>query len=165
MSGPGKSAPAETALRQGSKWTCRRRGLANLLTMGHCAPAVMRTILDLREREEDWLVRLVAGLPGGVVSPWLRLDQPVLAAPLPGIETQEFRLGDEAAVLDAGGRKGRGNRAGDGARVRAGDHGAGRSVLQRAHRAPPVVAAAPAVPAAVPAISPAAAFTAATMFT
>lgn len=40
--------------------------MGNMLRMGHCAPAVMRTILDISERREDWPVRLVAGLPGGI---------------------------------------------------------------------------------------------------
>jgi hypothetical protein len=44
----------------------RRRGMSNLLKMGHCAPAVMQTILDLGNNEEEWLVRMTAGLPGGI---------------------------------------------------------------------------------------------------
>lgn len=44
----------------------RRRSLSNLLRMGHCAPAVMRTLLDASAAEAPWLVRLVAGLPGGI---------------------------------------------------------------------------------------------------
>jgi hypothetical protein len=44
----------------------RRRGLSNLLKMGHCAPAVMQTILDLGNKKEEWLVRMTAGLPGGI---------------------------------------------------------------------------------------------------
>ncbi len=40
--------------------------MGNMLRMGHCAPAVMRTILDISDRREDWPVRLVAGLPGGI---------------------------------------------------------------------------------------------------
>jgi hypothetical protein len=44
----------------------RRRGLSNLLKMGHCAPAVMQTILDLENTKEEWLVRMTAGLPGGI---------------------------------------------------------------------------------------------------
>ena len=46
----------------------RRRGLSNLLKMGHCAPAVMQTMLDLRNSKEEWLVRMTAGLPGGIGS-------------------------------------------------------------------------------------------------
>ena len=46
------------------------------------------------------LLAVLAGLPGGTVSSWLRLDQPALAAPLPGIEAQGSWLGDEEAVLD-----------------------------------------------------------------
>ncbi len=44
----------------------RSRGLSNLLRMGHCAPAVTRTILDVTGAEGDWPVRLAAGLPGGI---------------------------------------------------------------------------------------------------
>jgi hypothetical protein len=40
----------------------RRRGLSNLLKMGHCAPSVMQTILDLGNTKEEWLVRMTAGL-------------------------------------------------------------------------------------------------------
>ena len=46
----------------------RRRGLSNLLKMGHCAPTVMQTILDLGNTKEEWLVRMTAGLPGGIGS-------------------------------------------------------------------------------------------------
>jgi hypothetical protein len=34
--------------------------------MGHCAPAVMRTLLEASGAENDWPIRLVAGLPGGI---------------------------------------------------------------------------------------------------
>jgi len=44
----------------------RRRGLANLLKMGHCAPAVMQTIQDLGDTKGEWLVKMTAGLPGGI---------------------------------------------------------------------------------------------------
>jgi C_GCAxxG_C_C family probable redox protein len=44
----------------------RRRGLSNLLKMGHCAPSVMQTLLDLGNTKENWLVRMTAGLPGGI---------------------------------------------------------------------------------------------------
>ena len=44
----------------------RGRSLANLAKMGHCAPTVMQTLLDASEAEAPWLVRLVAGLPGGI---------------------------------------------------------------------------------------------------
>lgn len=40
--------------------------MSNLLKMGHCAPAVMQTLLDLGNIKEDWLVRMTAGLPGGI---------------------------------------------------------------------------------------------------
>lgn len=44
----------------------RSRALANLLRMGHCAPSVMQTLLDVSETEAEWLVKLVGGLPGGI---------------------------------------------------------------------------------------------------
>ncbi len=45
---------------------CCRSGLTNLLKMGHCAQAVMQTILDLGNTKEEWLVRMTTGLPGGI---------------------------------------------------------------------------------------------------
>jgi C_GCAxxG_C_C family probable redox protein len=53
---------AETARR------LRARGLANVLRMGHCAPSIMQAMLDVSETEASWLVRLTAGLPGGIGS-------------------------------------------------------------------------------------------------
>ena len=61
-----KPAPVATVLSYRTKRMYRRRGLSNLLKMGHCAPAVMRTILDLEDKKEEWLVRITAGLPGGI---------------------------------------------------------------------------------------------------
>jgi hypothetical protein len=40
--------------------------LANLIRMGHCAPTVMKTILDISSSEKEWLIRLSAGMPGGI---------------------------------------------------------------------------------------------------
>jgi len=42
------------------------RAYANLFRMGHCAPAVMRTIGDHSAPGKDWLVRFSAGMPGGI---------------------------------------------------------------------------------------------------
>ena len=60
----------ETRSRQRPKrrpnWAYRRRGFSNLLRMGHCAPTVMQTILDVSSTEKEWLVRLSAGMPGGI---------------------------------------------------------------------------------------------------
>jgi Putative redox-active protein (C_GCAxxG_C_C) len=47
-------------------WDYRRQGLTNLMRMGHCAPTVMQTILDISATEKEWLVRLSAGMPGGI---------------------------------------------------------------------------------------------------
>jgi C_GCAxxG_C_C family probable redox protein len=46
--------------------TLRRRSMSNLLRMGHCAPTVMQTLLDASDTEAEWLVKLTAGLPGGI---------------------------------------------------------------------------------------------------
>ena len=46
----------------------RRRGLSNLLKMGHCAPTVMQTLMDLGNTKEEWMVKMTAGLPGGIGS-------------------------------------------------------------------------------------------------
>lgn len=44
----------------------RRKSVGNLLRMGHCAPTVMQTMLDASDTEATWLVKLTAGLPGGI---------------------------------------------------------------------------------------------------
>lgn len=44
----------------------RRRSVGNLLRMGHCAPSVMQTVLDASATKDTWLVKLTAGLPGGI---------------------------------------------------------------------------------------------------
>ncbi len=62
----GKPSPFNADLSYRTKKVYRRRGLSNLLKMGHCAPAVMQTILDLGNVKEEWLVRMTAGLPGGI---------------------------------------------------------------------------------------------------
>ena len=46
--------------------TLRRRSVWNLLRMGHCAPTVMQTLLDASDTQAEWLVKLTAGLPGGI---------------------------------------------------------------------------------------------------
>jgi hypothetical protein len=48
-----------------------RRASANLLRMGHCAPSIMQTLVDVRPpapaaAENAWLVKLAAGMPGGI---------------------------------------------------------------------------------------------------
>ncbi len=44
----------------------RQKSLANLLRMGHCAPTVMQTLLDISAPDKEWLVRFSAGMPGGI---------------------------------------------------------------------------------------------------
>jgi hypothetical protein len=64
----GKSDPVRQVLSNRTKRMYRRRGLSNLLKMGHCAPAVMQTLLDLGNTKEEWMVKMTAGLPGGIGS-------------------------------------------------------------------------------------------------
>ena len=49
-----------------SKREYRNRSIGNLLKMGHCAPTVMQTVLDSAHTEQEWLVKLTAGMPGGI---------------------------------------------------------------------------------------------------
>ena len=57
---PSLDSDAETARR------LRNRGLANILRMGHCAPSIMQAMLDVSGTDAQWLVKLTAGLPGGI---------------------------------------------------------------------------------------------------
>jgi len=52
--------------RLGTKWMYWKRSLSNLLRMGHCAPTVMQTLLDVSGTQKEWLVKLSAGMPGGI---------------------------------------------------------------------------------------------------
>lgn len=56
----------KTKVTSGRKYY--RYALANLIKMGHCAPTVMKTILDISSAEKEWLVRLSAGMPGGIAN-------------------------------------------------------------------------------------------------
>lgn len=61
-----RSPPGANEVSPKTRRAYRNRSLINLLKMGHCAPTVMQTILDLTHREQEWLVKLAAGLPGGI---------------------------------------------------------------------------------------------------
>ena len=50
----------------GPNWAYRGQAFANIMRMGHCAPTVMQTILDVSSEKKEWLVRLSAGMPGGI---------------------------------------------------------------------------------------------------
>lgn len=50
----------------GSTWMYWKRSAGNLIRMGHCAPTVMQTLLDVSGIEKEWLVKLSAGMPGGI---------------------------------------------------------------------------------------------------
>ena len=56
--------PAAPSLRTALAF--RARSLRNLLRMGHCAPTVMKTLLDICGEKESWPVKMTAGLPGGI---------------------------------------------------------------------------------------------------
>ena len=56
--------PSESHPR--GKWALRRRAVGNLIHMGHCAPTVMQTLLDVSNTRQEWLVKLSAGMPGGI---------------------------------------------------------------------------------------------------
>lgn len=60
----------DTALETGAgaRRAYRRRSFANLTRMGHCAPTVARTVVDVIGADGEWLVRLSGGLPGGVAN-------------------------------------------------------------------------------------------------
>ncbi len=44
----------------------RQKSLANLLRMGHCAPTVMQSLVNISAPDKQWLVRFSAGMPGGI---------------------------------------------------------------------------------------------------
>ena len=66
--------PSQSKRRSAASFDCdaetarrfRNRGLANLLRMGHCAPSIMQAMLDVFEIDAQSLVRLMAGMPGGI---------------------------------------------------------------------------------------------------
>jgi hypothetical protein len=66
QTGPEVSLTDTRVLSSGTKMMYRWRGFNNLLKMGHCAPAVMQTLQDLRNAKEEWLVGMTTGLPGGI---------------------------------------------------------------------------------------------------
>jgi C_GCAxxG_C_C family probable redox protein len=61
-----KTFQTETVISYLTRTKYRQQGLGNLLRMGHCAPAVMQTLQDIDHHQEEWLVKLTAGLPGGI---------------------------------------------------------------------------------------------------
>ena len=50
----------------GDKVRYWKQSAANLFRMGHCAPTVMQTLLDVSDLRQEWLVKLTAGMPGGI---------------------------------------------------------------------------------------------------
>ncbi len=65
------AVPADTRrlpskIRLRGKWALRKQAVANLIRMGHCAPTVMQTLLDVSNTRQEWLVKLSAGMPGGI---------------------------------------------------------------------------------------------------
>lgn len=67
MPAPGAESPFGTIdASAGAARALRRRSTGHLLRMGHCAPTVMQTLLDASGTDAPWLVKLAAGLPGGI---------------------------------------------------------------------------------------------------
>ena len=46
----------------------RHRATVNMLRMGHCAPSIAKTLLDLSDQKKDWAIKLTAGMPGGIAN-------------------------------------------------------------------------------------------------
>jgi hypothetical protein len=44
----------------------RQKSFGNLMRMGHCAPTVMQSLVDISAPDKQWLVRCAAGMPGGI---------------------------------------------------------------------------------------------------
>lgn len=57
--------PASRASGRTDRWL-ERRSFSNLMRMGHCAPTVLRTVLEATGDELATRVQLAAGLPGGI---------------------------------------------------------------------------------------------------
>lgn len=49
-----------------AKWVYWKQSVVNLIRMGHYAPTVMQTLLDVSGLRKEWLVKLSAGMPGGI---------------------------------------------------------------------------------------------------
>jgi C_GCAxxG_C_C family probable redox protein len=47
-------------------WKYWGKSASNLIRMGHCAPTVMQTLLDVSDEQKQWLVKLISGMPGGI---------------------------------------------------------------------------------------------------
>jgi Putative redox-active protein (C_GCAxxG_C_C) len=61
-----KNQNTNTRYSNVSGWKYYPYALSNLIRKGHCAPTVMQSILDISSNKEEWLVRLSAGMPGGI---------------------------------------------------------------------------------------------------
>jgi C_GCAxxG_C_C family probable redox protein len=59
-------SPAPAITGSADARALKRRSLAHLLRMGHCAPTIMQTLLDESNTRDRWPVKLLAGMPGGI---------------------------------------------------------------------------------------------------
>jgi C_GCAxxG_C_C family probable redox protein len=39
-----------------------------MLRMGHCAPSIAQTLLDVTDQKKAWVIKLAAGMPGGIAN-------------------------------------------------------------------------------------------------
>jgi C_GCAxxG_C_C family probable redox protein len=44
----------------------RHRATVNMLHMGHCAPSVLKTLLEVTEQKDESAIKLACGMPGGI---------------------------------------------------------------------------------------------------
>jgi hypothetical protein len=75
----------------------RRRSLANLSCMGHCAPTVMQTLLEASRVRAPWLVK-ASGLPGGIGN---------IGEECGGVTAPLMLLGCQASLSERPGNRGR----------------------------------------------------------
>lgn len=80
----------------------RRRSLSNLTRMGHCAPTVVRTVLDEMGAEDASLVRLAGGLPGGVANTGSECGAVTGAVLLLGLHHGSRKAGSLPIVVEEG---------------------------------------------------------------
>ena len=86
-----------------SKLLYWKQSAANLFRMGHCAPTVMKTLLDLSGTQKEWLVKLSAGMPGGIGNTGVECGALTSPLTLMGLE-YKLQTGDDTlpVVFDHG---------------------------------------------------------------
>jgi len=78
--------------------TKKIRSLNNLARMGHCAPAIMQTLLEQNEIRNDNMVLYAAGLAGGIAGS--RTECGALTSPLMFLSFSNWNLSNISGKLD-----------------------------------------------------------------